>query len=195
MQVDIARLVAPTFQPVHREECTRCFDSQDGPLGIDLCLTCFNGSCPAASAHDHAQLHYSQSGHAIALNIRRTLKPKAPRDENEPPIKKLAIREDLPDSERYTFTTTPIVYSPSGSTPLELTPHVRPSSPRIATHPSQLTRVIDGVMNSLSSAQKSEVKAWEEEIVDCRHTRECTQSPPLVLSASGSLSYSSTKLG
>lgn len=37
----------------------------------------------------------------------------------------------------------------------------------------------------MSSAQKSEVKAWEEEIVPCGHTRELVQSEPKKLEASG----------
>lgn len=30
--------------------------------------------------------------------------------------------------------------------------------------------LVDGVMNSMSSARQSEVKAWEEEIMACEHT-------------------------
>lgn len=33
----------------------------------------------------------------------------------------------------------------------------------------QLNAVRDGVMNSMASAQQSEVKAWEEELVACEH--------------------------
>lgn len=40
---------------------------------------------------------------------------------------------------------------------------------------TQLESVISAVMKSLSSSQQSEVKAWEEEIVPCNHTRELKQ--------------------
>jgi hypothetical protein len=33
----------------------------------------------------------------------------------------------------------------------------------------QTRRLTDGVMQSLSSARQSEVKAWEEEIIACEH--------------------------
>lgn len=34
----------------------------------------------------------------------------------------------------------------------------------------QTQRLTDGIMQSLSSARQSEVKAWEEEIIPCEHT-------------------------
>jgi len=40
---------------------------------------------------------------------------------------------------------------------------------------SQLEEVIKGMMTALSSSQQSEVKAWEEEIEPCQHTRELKQ--------------------
>ena len=62
-------------QAVHREECTQCFDNQDHPDGVDVCLTCFNGGCPRL----HAQAHSEKlPGHPIALNITRTRKLKQP---------------------------------------------------------------------------------------------------------------------
>lgn len=39
----------------------------------------------------------------------------------------------------------------------------------------QIDSSVRAVLASQSSAQKSEVKAWEEEIIDCAHTRECAQ--------------------
>lgn len=50
----------------------------------------------------------------------------------------------------------------------------------------KLSEVIDGVRTALSSAQQSEVKAWEEEITPCNHTRELKQlGDPFVLEAEG----------
>lgn len=40
---------------------------------------------------------------------------------------------------------------------------------------SKLEEVVQGIMNSLSSAQQSEVKAWEEEITPCSHTKDLKQ--------------------
>ena len=95
-----ASLKEPTYsQTVYREECTLCFDTQDSKEGIDVCLTCFNGSCPRA----HAALHFSKKRHALAVNIKRT---KKQRTEQEPPLKKLAIRQEPAEAELYDWTTS-----------------------------------------------------------------------------------------
>ncbi|KAF6752097.1 hypothetical protein DFP72DRAFT_906102 [Ephemerocybe angulata] len=48
----LARLQPPRLsESVHREECTQCFDDQDSPLGIGVCLTCFNGGCLSSDRH------------------------------------------------------------------------------------------------------------------------------------------------
>lgn len=51
--------------------------------------------------------------------------------------------------------------------------------------PSQLDGLIAAVLSSMSSAQKSEVKAWEEEITTCIHTTELVQPAPKKLEPSG----------
>jgi len=55
-----------------------CLDLQDGPLGIDVCLTCFNGGCLDAERR-HAFNHYKKSGHKFALNVKRRRKPSSGR--------------------------------------------------------------------------------------------------------------------
>ncbi|KAG6877839.1 hypothetical protein C0992_009164 [Termitomyces sp. T32_za158] len=90
----IACLVAPEpSQVVQREECTQCFDSQDLPLGIEVCLSCFNGACSEPVKH-HAQTHISRLGHKFTLNVKRKPRPSSQRTgDEEPPTKitKLAI--------------------------------------------------------------------------------------------------------
>jgi len=41
----------------------------------------------------------------------------------------------------------------------------------------QITQTVQGIMKALSSAQQSEVKAWEEEILACEHTLTLQQEP------------------
>lgn len=41
----------------------------------------------------------------------------------------------------------------------------------------QVTETISGIMTAVSSAQQSEVKAWEEEILACEHTLTLEQMP------------------
>ncbi|KAH9817150.1 hypothetical protein DFH28DRAFT_1081391 [Melampsora americana] len=80
---------------VYREECTQCFDSQDHQFGIDVCLQCFNGGCVTPD-HHHAKNHAIKHDHPLALNIKRIPKPKSQRTpDSEPPLKKLAIREEI----------------------------------------------------------------------------------------------------
>lgn len=74
--------------------------------GVDVCLTCFNGSCndPEDHLHNHSSLHYATTSHPVVMNVKRS--PKI-RDESEPPKKltKLEIVAEDPESERYDFTT------------------------------------------------------------------------------------------
>ncbi|KAG1835835.1 hypothetical protein DFJ58DRAFT_867410 [Suillus subalutaceus] len=156
---DISGLREPKLsQSVHREECTQCFDNQDGPAGIDVCLVCFNGSCLDSDRH-HTRNHVLRSGHSFTLNIKRTPKKKASNraDGEEPPakMKRLAINEER-EEDKYEHTTVFKCWK------CDLQ-----GGKEIAIDTKRLT---DGVMLSLSSARQSEVKAWEEEITACEHT-------------------------
>jgi len=186
-----SRLAAPRpSQQVHREECTLCFDDQDMVPGVDVCLLCFNGACPApassaaaptegassvpGSGHDHARLHADKTGHALVVNVKRRRKPQPKREGEEPVPKKLAIAAET-EEDKYEFITTPkclLCDAEKGGKELPLT--------------DKLSEVIGGVMRALSSAQQTEVKAWEEEITACEHTL-CLEQPgePKKLEASG----------
>ncbi|KAE8212077.1 hypothetical protein CF327_g4245 [Tilletia walkeri] len=175
-------------QQVHREECTLCFDDQDMEPGVDVCLSCFNGACPVpgtndpsvqgassipSSGHAHSRLHAEKTGHALVLNVKRRRKPQQERAE-EPLPKKLAISAER-EEDTYDFITTPkclLCNADQGGKELPRT--------------EWLEEVIAGVMRALSSAQQSEVKAWEEEITACEHTL-CLeqQGEPKKLEASG----------
>ncbi|KAJ8597139.1 cysteine proteinase [Rhizopogon salebrosus TDB-379] len=146
-------------QSVHREECTQCFDNQDGPAGVDVCLVCFNGSCLGPDRH-HAHTHVLRSGHSFTLNVKRTPKKKASNraDGAEPPAKmtKLAINEER-EEDKYEHASMFKCWK---------------CDPRKGKEVAidEAKRLTDGVMLSLSSARQSEVKAWEEEITACEHT-------------------------
>ncbi|KAF8327578.1 ubiquitin carboxyl-terminal hydrolase 14 [Cantharellus anzutake] len=139
-------------QAVHREECTQCFDSQDGQGGVDVCLTCFNGGC-VDQKRRHATIHAKKFGHPLSLNIQRHAKPR--RDDQEPPLKRIAILEER-EEDKYTWSTTLrswIDDTENGVLIPEASENIKVKS------------LIDGIMSSMSSARQSEVKAWEEEIV------------------------------
>ncbi|PWN21423.1 ubiquitinyl hydrolase [Microstroma glucosiphilum] len=160
-------------QQVHRDECTLCFDDQDGPEGIDVCLICFNGGCTGNGDREHSRLHWQKTGHAIVANVKRRRKARAEQPIQEAP-KKLAISAET-EEDLYEWETKPkcLACDPdAGGKELPRT--------------EKLESVISAMMKSLSSSQQSEVKAWEEEIVPCNHTRELKQlGEPFSLEADG----------
>ncbi|KAF5371409.1 hypothetical protein D9615_009657 [Tricholomella constricta] len=174
----LAYLRPPTLsQSVNREECTQCFDSQDLPLGVEVCLACFNGGCSGPEKH-HARTHVQKSGHTFTLNVKRRLKPSAQRSaDEEPPAKmtKLAIVEDR-EEDKYETSTVVKCWACDAEKGLEIPDAV--DDPKVKT-------LVDGVMHSLSSARQSEVKAWEEEILPCEHTLTLQQLANGPIPASG----------
>ncbi|KXN86253.1 Ubiquitin carboxyl-terminal hydrolase 14 [Leucoagaricus sp. SymC.cos] len=152
----------PSVQLVHREECTLCFDGQDSPTGVDVCLICFNGGCLDPKGK-HSILHFLKFHHPFTLNVKRKLKSNAQRVEDEEPpakMKKLAIVEEREeDKYEHVLTIRCWLCEPAGG-------KVVPD----ALQDPQIKTISDGVMSSLSSARQSEVKAWEEEIIPCEHT-------------------------
>ncbi|KAK1922543.1 hypothetical protein DB88DRAFT_358983 [Papiliotrema laurentii] len=152
-------------QQVHREECTLCFDGQDDPEGVLVCLQCFNGGC-FGEGRRHAFLHYEKTGHALGVVIKRTRKEPTKRDSSEPPLKKLAITAPS-DDELYSYSTSLRCFA--CSTPGEA----------IHSEDQRVTAVVEGIMKAMSSAQQSEVKAWEEEILACEHTLTLQQEPAI----------------
>lgn len=175
---DIARLQPPKLsQSVHREECTQCFDNQDSPLGIDVCLTCFNGGCLDKERH-HARSHVAKARHSFTVNVKRKLKPSANRVEDEEPpakMKKLAIIEAR-EEDTYEHRTVLKCWKCDPEAGREL--------PDASADP-HVQSLITGVMQSLSSARQSEVKAWEEEIMACEHTLMLEQLVTGPIAASG----------
>ncbi|KAJ3052533.1 hypothetical protein HK097_006099 [Rhizophlyctis rosea] len=151
---------------VHKEECTLCFDSQDLPQGIDVCLTCFNGGC-LENDRNHAHLHYQKTKHPLVLNIKRVPKTKK-RDGSPPPAKitKLAIEEEIEEN-LFDFITSVKCYACGGR--------------EVERTQGNLPAVIDSIMVALSAKRQSEVKAWQEEITTCTHTENLVQqeSKPL----------------
>ncbi|KAG1466490.1 hypothetical protein G6F56_004680 [Rhizopus delemar] len=154
------------YTQVHKEECTQCFDSQDGPEGIDVCLTCFNGGCLSTERH-HALTHFQLSGHSLAVNIRRIVKyqKRSEGDESRPQkMSKLAI-DPTAEEPQYDYETLVRCYECNG----------QEASSQIT---SEVNAIVEAVLSSLSSAKQSEVKAWEEVITPCEHTLCLVQDEP-----------------
>ncbi|KAG0141602.1 hypothetical protein CROQUDRAFT_110388 [Cronartium quercuum f. sp. fusiforme G11] len=150
---------------VYKEECTQCFDSQDSPLGIDVCLTCFNGGCAQSGFH-HAQVHALKHVHLLALNIRRIRKPQVQRSPSaEPPLKKLAILEEA-EHDQYDISTSVKCYGPGCAGRSIVTPQ---------SISAQLDTITSAILASNSSARANEIEAWEEQIETCTHVTQLEQ--------------------
>lgn len=166
--IETASLNHPSaYTQVHKDECTQCFDNQDGPEGIDVCLSCFNGGCLDSARH-HALTHHQLTGHPLAVNIRRITvsQPKRTGDGTPPPqkISKIAIVMEN-EEPQYEYVTKIRCYACNGAEEAkEATP--------------QLNAIVEAVLSSISSAKQSDIKAWEEEIVPCEHTLCLVQDEP-----------------
>ncbi|KAG1151720.1 hypothetical protein G6F37_005997 [Rhizopus arrhizus] len=154
------------YTQIHKEECTQCFDNQDGSEGIDVCLTCFNGAC-LSNERNHALNHYQLSGHALTVNIRRIVVNQNKRLDNGSPPQKMSKLAIDPSAEepRYEYQTKIRCYACEGQEAS------RESTP-------ELKSIVDAILSALSSAKQSEVKAWEEVITPCEHTLCLSQEPP-----------------
>ncbi|KAJ7827504.1 hypothetical protein B0H14DRAFT_1230424 [Mycena olivaceomarginata] len=174
---DLQRLSSPKLsQSVHREECTQCFDNQDGPQGIEVCLSCFNGGC--TGERHHIRTHLQKSGHRFTLNVKRKPKPSTKRVEDEEPpakISKLAIAEER-EEDKYEHNTVVKCWTCDSEKGREI--------PEAFNDP-KVKALADETMLSLSSARQSEVKAWEEEFEPCEHTLLLQQTSVGAIPASG----------
>lgn len=91
-------------------------------------------------------------------------------------MKKLAISAPS-DEETYDYSTSVRCFgcSPLGEAVQVDNPAV--SCRNLCETDHQIKAAVDGVMKALSSAQQSEVKAWEEEIIPCEHALTLEQVP------------------
>ncbi|KAF3125543.1 hypothetical protein TWF594_001535 [Orbilia oligospora] len=138
-------------QAVYREDCTICFDSIDDEQGLDVCLSCFNGGC--AGDRMHGRLHSAQRDHPLALNIRRTKKPKVERDEPPTKLTKLAIAAET-EADIYDTKTFVRCYTCEADD---------------VEQAGNLPQVVEGVLNALTAARADEVHAWNLELEHCEH--------------------------
>jgi ubiquitin carboxyl-terminal hydrolase 5/13 len=97
------RLTLPkASNTIYKEECTLCFENQDSVEGINVCLTCFDGSC-SDKAQGHTKLHFDNSKHYLYLNIKR----KRVAENRPEKMAKLAIQHVEPV---YEFETRVLCY-------------------------------------------------------------------------------------
>ncbi|CAH7683067.1 hypothetical protein PPACK8108_LOCUS16338 [Phakopsora pachyrhizi] len=105
-------------------------------------------------------------GHCLALNVCQIKKDSFTRAEEPPPLKKLAILEDL-EINCFEPKTSIKFYPPGCDRGKTLSPDQK--------LPLTLKTVIAATLASSSLAQANEVKAWEEEIKTCSHVTNLEQ--------------------
>ena len=76
---------------IYKDECTRCFLTPKNEHGLNVCLSCYQGSCAApGEQHDHTNVHHKLKEHPIYLNIKMVPKAAVEGEEKQE-ITKLAI--------------------------------------------------------------------------------------------------------
>jgi len=166
---------------IYKDECSFCFIAATSSEGINLCLTCFEGSCNtkwANSNQTHTQLHHAKFGHNVYLNIRKQIERETPSHEE---ITKIAI-------------------GTSGGGGMEIE--------KVSYHYSilcfdcqkkvdQVPKAYDGLVKSIeqhqSAFEKTQLVSWELEQNPCPHSRSISQQPtpiPATINASDNQSHS-----
>lgn len=147
---------------IYKDECTLCFASYDDEDGIDVCLACFQGSCP----QEHLSLHFAKhSEHSIVLNCRRSPNLEALRKARN--VTKLEIKP-LSDEESYIFH-----YSLKCLVCLKGADVSNKDDE--SKLPELLKKSIDSVKKSLGSKKQTDVTAWQDEIIACDHVKNLVQ--------------------
>ena len=146
---------------IHKDECTLCYSSAKDEAGIDVCLKCFNGGCPA-----HSQLHFEKSGHPLVLNVRNVRIITSQSSEPQK-ITRLAIGKEggagySPD----TWDTQLSLKCMACRLPLERADDLEP--------------LINSILISNSALMESAVGEWEMEYKPCTHTRGLVQTGGLI---------------
>jgi len=144
---------------IYKDECTKCFITPKSEDGLDVCLTCFNGSC---TTNGHTQSHHLLNQHPIVMNIKMVKKQLPPGEMKE--ITRLAIGIEGgadADAGRYdTFTSIRC---------LDCNKELDKTDPKCAS-------MIDSVLLAQSAYMAESVEQWEEEFKTCPHTDNLDQS-------------------
>lgn len=144
---------------IFKDECTLCFACSSSDHGIDLCLTCFNGSCSEykePNKFSHTDLHTDSFQHPVYLNIRKHIKVIKP-DSSQ--ITKLAIGVEggaSIDLEEVTFNYA--LLCKTCSILLPIIPH-------------EFAPLIKSIEEHKTAYESVELASWELDLKPCSHSR------------------------
>ena len=142
---------------IHKDECTLCYSSAKDDSGIDVCLKCFNGGCPA-----HSHIHYEKSGHPLVLNV-RNVRILSSQSSEPQKITRLAIGKEggagySPDQ----WDTQLSLKCLACRIPLDRADDLEP--------------LVNSILISNSALMENAVGEWEMEHKPCTHTRGLVQT-------------------
>jgi len=156
---EINFLISPSAS-IYKDECTRCFYKSFDEHGIDVCLKCFNGSCPIKSK-GHSLLHFQQTNHPIVLNIKQKAIKEKP-DANKK-ITKLGIGvEGGIDFINEKIETNWTVYC-------------IPCNKDFKIEKKEHLTFIEQILSSHSAIDKDQIGRWEAQRKPCIHTKDLKQ--------------------
>lgn len=144
---------------IFKDECTLCFASSKTESGIDLCLSCFNGSCNSykeENKFNHTDLHSDSFQHFIYLNIKKHVKLIKSGSEN---ITKLAIGVEGGvgiDLEEVTFSYFLIC---------------KHCDVAISDIPQNYNFLIKSIEEHKNAYESIQLASWELEMRSCQHSR------------------------
>lgn len=166
---------------VYKDECSFCFIPATSSEGINLCLTCFEGSCNTKwlnSNQNHTELHAAKFGHSIYLNICKHVEKETPTHED---ITKLAIGTPGGggmEIEKVTYTYALLCFS---------------CQKKVDHIPTEYEGLVKSIEQHQSAFEKTQIVSWELEQNPCPHSRSIVQQPtPITITtdACGNQSHS-----
>ena len=149
---------------VYKDECVYCFEGPSSEAGLNLCLTCYIGTCSTyleRNIFDHTDLHKQKTNHPVYLNIKQTKeKVKAPKEE----INKLAINKEgggIIDVEVVT-NSFKLICSDCQIVEEDI--------------PEEYNTLIKAIEDHHSAYKQTQLEAWELELKPCTHSKTVGES-------------------
>eukprot|EP01028_Stygiella_incarcerata_P012803 TRINITY_DN80474_c0_g1_i1.p1 TRINITY_DN80474_c0_g1~~TRINITY_DN80474_c0_g1_i1.p1 ORF type:complete len:820 (+),score=223.24 TRINITY_DN80474_c0_g1_i1:129-2588(+) len=154
---------------IFKDECALCFSTPESEGGLDVCLSCYCGSCVA----DHTFVHYAMTEHPLVLRLCRRRKhtetdgteDDAVKGKSIPALDKLIIPAET-DEDKYETLHSVVC--------LECGIQVGPEE-----YSDTLHAVVQSVLEVPSALKRQEIVQWERDacVLECPH---CKDLPQLV---------------
>lgn len=149
---------------IYKDECVYCFGNPFSEAGLNLCLTCYIGTCAGymeRNIFDHTDLHKQKTHHLVYLNIKQNKeKVEAPKEE----INKIAINKEgggIIDLEVVT-NKYKLICSDCQIVEEDI--------------PEEYNSLIKAIEDHHSAYKQAQLEAWELEVKPCSHSRDFSKT-------------------